>query len=61
MVKHYSEFVKGKIIVFYKVGLSLRNIGKEMSIPYTSVKGFVDKYLKTGSVIRIPGSGSDLY
>ncbi len=57
MVKHYSEFVKGKIIGFCKVGLSLRNIGKEMSIPYSSVKGIVDKYLKTGSVIRIPGSG----
>jgi len=52
-----SEKEKCTILELIGAGNSIRQIAKELGIPYTTTRDFVAKYKKTGSIARQIGSG----
>src|SRR2546421_1577218 len=55
--KRHSDFKKGQVVAFYKVGKSQRDIEKLTKIPRSIVKNIIKAFNENGNVKRRPGSG----
>jgi transposase len=55
--KKPSDFKKGEVIAYYKIGKSQRDIEKLVQTPRSTVKNIIKAFNKNGNVRRCAGSG----